>query len=231
MTGEVVITVDKACKRYGAGQTEVSALADATVEIKAGELIGIVGPSGSGKTTFLMIAGLLDTPTSGTVSFRGEIISRPGTHPNSLRDFRRQHIGFVFQKPNLVPFLTAVQNVQVALTINGVRASTAAKRAQALLEHFGVGHRAGNLPKQLSGGEQQRVAIARALANTPNLLLADEPTASLDGERGRQVMQMFRDLATQEHVAVCVVSHDPRTYDLFDRLIEMRDGCITAQRP
>jgi putative ABC transport system ATP-binding protein len=226
VTDEVVLSVEGVSKRYGAGATEVCALADATIEIKTGEMIGIVGPSGSGKTTFLLIAGLLDNPTSGTVSFRGQTVSRPDAHPNTLRDFRRQHIGFVFQKPNLIPFLTALQNVQIALTVNGVAGQAAKDRSLALLQHFGVDHRANNFPNQLSGGEQQRVAIARALANTPQLLLADEPTASLDGARGRQVMGMFRDLVDRERIAVCVVTHDPRTHDLFDRIIEMHDGRV-----
>jgi putative ABC transport system ATP-binding protein len=237
MTDETVLSVDNVSKRYGEGTTEVYALTDATISIKSGEMVGIVGPSGSGKTTFLLIAGLLDTPTSGAVSFRGQTISRADTRPNTLRDFRRQHVGFVFQKPNLIPFLTAAQNVQIALAVNGAAGKAAKDRSIALLQHFGVDHRANNFPNQLSGGEQQRVAIARALANTPRLLLADEPTASLDSERGRQVMGMFRELADREGVAVCVVTHDPRTHEHFDRIVEIQDGRVTpgaagpARRP
>ncbi len=230
MSGPPVIAVDNASKRYGAGNTEVVALDRATIEMRAGELIGLVGPSGSGKTTFLMIAGLLDVPTSGMVYSRGQVISGPRTNLNTLRDFRRRHIGFVFQKPNLIPFLTAMQNVQIALAINGQRGRSAERHSDGLLHRFGIGHRAGNFPSQLSGGEQQRVAIARSLANQPDLILADEPTASLDSARGRQVMQMFRDLVDREGVSICVVTHDTRSLDLFDRLIEMNDGRVVGVR-
>ena len=226
MSGQPVMVLDKVSKRYGAGDTEVVALDQASLELRAGELVGIIGPSGAGKTTFLLIAGLLDAPTSGTVYFKGNIISEQETDLNELRDFRRRHVGFVFQKPNLIPFLNAVQNVQVALEINDVRGAVAERRSKFLLEQFGVGHRAENLPVQLSGGEQQRVAIARSLANRPDLILADEPTASLDSVRGRQVMQMFRDLVDQGDVSICVVTHDTRLLNFFDRLVEMNDGRI-----
>jgi putative ABC transport system ATP-binding protein len=226
VSGEIVITVEKVSKQYGSGDTEVRALNDVTVEMRAGELIGVVGPSGSGKTTFLLIAGLIDAPTSGAVLFRGEAISMANTKLNTLRDLRREHIGLVFQRPNLIPFLTALQNVQIALTIHGTDGAGARKRALALLDQLDVGRRAGNYPSQLSGGEQQRVAIARALANRPTLILADEPTASLDSTHGRQVMQILRELANREGVSVCVVTHDQRSFDLFDRLIEIKDGHV-----
>jgi len=224
--GKCVIAVDRISKRYGASDIQVRALDEATMELYAGELIGIVGPSGSGKTTFLLIAGLLDVPTSGTVLFNGKAISGPNTELNALRDFRRENVGFVFQKPNLIPFLNAIQNVEIALTINGKRGRAATDRAMALLEQFGISHRVHNHPTQLSGGEQQRVAIARALANEPALILADEPTASLDSVRGRQVMKMFKDLANRQQVSICVVTHDTRSIDLFDRIVEMNDGRI-----
>ena len=154
------------------GQSTVHALRNASLTINAGELIGIFGPSGSGKTTLLMIAGLLDTPSSGSVLFKGQVVSAPGIELNYLRDFRRRHIGFVFQKPNLIPFLAAAGNVQIAMQINDEEKTVAAKRAVPA-EQFGIGDRADNLPIELSGGEQQRVAIARALANRPELILAD----------------------------------------------------------
>jgi putative ABC transport system ATP-binding protein len=226
---EPVISVVGASKTYPTGQGEVRALDDATVDLYPGEVVGVVGPSGSGKTTFLMICGLLDAPSRGAVLFRGKVVSRPSTKVNDLREFRRRHFGFVFQKPNLIPFLTAAQNVEVALHINGVDRRAAILRARLLLEQLGMGARASNLPKQLSGGEQQRVAIARALANRPELILADEPTASLDSARGRQVMEMLRGLANVEHVSIFVVTHDLRSTDLFDRCIEMSDGRVTRQ--
>jgi putative ABC transport system ATP-binding protein len=230
LTGESIVVLDKVSKRYSAGVTEVIALDQATFKLRAGEFVGIVGPSGSGKTTFLMMIGLLDVPTSGEIYFRDNGFSGPETDLNSLRNFRRRHIGFVFQKPNLIPFLSAKQNVQVALAVNGRRGPLAARRAEDLLDRLNVGHRAENIPSQLSGGEQQRIAIARALANKPDLILADEPTASLDGARGRQVIQIFRQLVDRDSVSICMVTHDPRWLDSFDRLVEINDGRIVQDR-
>jgi putative ABC transport system ATP-binding protein len=226
LTGEPVVVLDEVCKRYKAGGAEVVALDQATLELRAGEFVGIVGPSGSGKTTFLMLVGLLDVPTSGEIVFGDHAFSGPDTDLDSLRDFRRRHIGFVFQKPNLIPFLNAMQNVQVALTVRGWRGPSAVRRANLLLDRLGVGHRAKNTPAQLSGGEQQRIAIARALANGPNLILADEPTASLDSENSGQVMRIFRELVDRDSVSICMVTHDPRWFDRFDRLVEINDGRI-----
>ena len=227
----VVMEVRNASKTYLSGANEVHALTDMSLALKSGELTGIVGPSGSGKTTFLMIAGLLEPPTSGTVHFRDQPIANSNTRLNNLRDFRRTHVGFIFQKANLIPFLTAVENVQIALEINDVRPKQARARARELLAQFGLDHRENNYPSQLSGGEQQRVSIARALANDPVMLLADEPTAALDGSRGRQVMEAFRTLADVHRVAVCVVTHDPRWSDIFDRIVEMSDGRVVEVRP
>ena len=227
----VVMEVRGASKTYLTGPNMVTALTDMTVALRCGELTGFVGPSGSGKTTFLMIAGLLEPPTTGTVHFRDQPIADARTRLNSLRDFRRTHVGFIFQKANLIPFLTAVENVQIALEINDVRPKAARERARELLDQFGLGQREDNYPTQLSGGEQQRVSIARALANDPVLLLADEPTAALDGTRGRQVMEVFRALADERRVAVGVVTHDPRWSDIFDRIVEMSDGRVVEVRP
>jgi putative ABC transport system ATP-binding protein len=230
LTGEPVVILDNVCKRYRAGGADVVALDQATLELRAGEFVGIVGPSGSGKTTFLMLTGLLDVPTSGEVCFGDNAFSGPDTDLDSLRDFRRNHVGFVFQKPNLIPFLNAMQNVQVALAVRGWRGTSAARRATSLLDKLGVGHRAKSTPSQLSGGEQQRIAIARALANGPKLILADEPTASLDSDNSSQVMQIFRELVDKESVSICMVTHDPRWFDRFDRLVEINDGRIVDDR-
>ena len=229
VSAETLISVSEATKTYPMGKSTVYALRNVSISINSGELLGIFGPSGAGKTTLLMIAGLLDTPSSGAVLFKHQVISAPGVELNDLRLFRRQHIGFVFQKPNLIPFLTAIGNVKIALLINDEDKKTATDRAQFLLEKFGIGDRADNLPVELSGGEQQRVAIARALANRPELIFADEPTANLDSSRGRQVMETFRQLADYERVSVCVVTHDTRSNDLFDRRIELCDGTIVNQ--
>jgi putative ABC transport system ATP-binding protein len=229
MSSAPLVSLEQVSKVYHMGQTSVHALRNATFFISAGELVGIFGPSGSGKTTLLTMAGLLDRPSSGTIRFNGQTVSEPHTELDQLRDFRCRHIGFVFQKPNLIPFLNASGNVQIALHINGVPAAEGAVRARFLLEQFGIGARAGHMPAQLSGGEQQRVAIARALANNPVLILADEPTASLDRQRGRQVMETFRRLADFYDVAVCVVTHDSRHDDLFDRRIEIADGSFVER--
>jgi putative ABC transport system ATP-binding protein len=143
-----------------------------------------------------------------------------------LTAFRRNHIGFVFQKSNLIPFLSAAENVQVALEINQWPAAKARRRALELLDYLNMAERAGNLPSMLSGGQQQRVAVARALANRPGLILADEPTAALDRHRGRQVMELFRKVAREQNGAVIVVTHDHRALDVFDTIYEMEDGMI-----
>lgn len=228
MNADILLSVEQVSKVYRTGGTTIHALDKASLSVRAGELVGIFGPSGSGKTTFLMMAGLLDRPSHGVVRFKGESISNPTAQLDHLRDFRSRHIGFVFQKPNLIPFLSATGNVQVALKIRGMNNSESLARARFLLEQFGIGQRQDHMPIQLSGGEQQRVAVARALANRPELLLADEPTASLDRSRGRQVMETFRRLADFDKVSVCVVTHDNRHDDLFDRRIEIADGQIVS---
>jgi len=160
---------------------------------------------------------LLEAPTAGEVFFRGAQVSSPAALED-LRDFRRRNTGVVFQKANLIPFLSALDNVALALTIDDVPAGPAREHASQLLEDLGLGHRMDNDPARLSGSEQQRVAIARALANAPSLLLADEPTAALDSQRGRQVIELFRTIADTRDAAVVVVTHDPRQLDLFDRV-------------
>jgi len=226
--GVPVLSLRNAGVRYRGGDgAMVDALADVTLDLMAGEMIGIVGPSGCGKTTLLMAAGLLEPVTSGSVRF-ADTAAASIADEAALRDFRRRHIGFVFQKPNLVPFLTAVENVALALVIDGVPEGAAERRAMALLDMLEVAHRAGNKPARLSGGEQQRVAVARALANDPILVLADEPTAALDSRRGRQVMELMLAIARQRVAAVAVVTHDPRSRELFDRVVEMEDGRVVA---
>lgn len=217
-------------KVYGTGHTEVVAVRDASLTIARGEVVGMLGPSGSGKSTILTAMALINAPTSGQISINGiPVIHGPRALVN-LRAFRRQHLGFVFQKANLIPFLTALENVQIALEVNDIPSSEARRRALELLEYLEVVERARNLPVALSGGEQQRVAVARALANNPSLLLADEPTAALDSRRGRQVMELFAKVAHERNAGVLVVTHDHRTLDVFDRILEMEDGGI-VERP
>jgi putative ABC transport system ATP-binding protein len=223
----MLLQVERASKIYSSGDKDLCVLDGVSIELRAGSVTGIVGPSGSGKTTLLMIAGLLETPTLGRVVFDGKVVSQANISPNSLRDFRRRHFGFVFQKANLIPFLTAIENVTLAMEINGMPVAKARRKAVDLLEQFGLVNRANNLPAQLSGGEQQRISIARALANEPAVILADEPTAALDGERGLQILHLLRTFADERKVAVCIVTHDPRWSSFFDKTVQLRDGSIS----
>ena len=171
-------------KIYGSGNTEVVAMKDVSVTLARGEVVALLGPSGAGKSTFLTAIGLINPPTAGRIVMAGEPVMDGDRALVDLRAYRRQHLGCVFQKANLIPFLNALENVAVAMEINDVSPRAARKRAMELLEYHGVADRANNLPDALSGGQQQRVAVARALANEPSLILADEPTAALDSHRG-----------------------------------------------
>ncbi len=224
------VEVQNLRKVYGSGHTEVIAIRDATLSIARGEIVGMLGPSGSGKSTILTAMALINPPTSGQVAINGTAVLDGSNALVDLRAFRRQHLGFVFQKANLIPFLTALENVQIALEVNDTAPKAARQRALELLDYLGVAERANNLPVALSGGEQQRVAVARALANNPSLILADEPTAALDSQRGRQVMELFAKVAHERNAGVLVVTHDHRTLDVFDRIVDVEDGGIT-ERP
>lgn len=228
MSESAVLSVRNAARYYRSGDTVVRALDGVSLEAGAGELVGITGPSGSGKSTLLLICGLLEPPSQGEVYIGGRRVSEPGAELDRLRDFRRDHIGFVFQKANLIPFLSAAENVAIALEIADVAPAPAHDYAVQLLRALDLGHRVDNLPARLSGGEQQRVAIARALANDPPLLLADEPTAALDSVRGRQAMELFKRIAVERKACVMVVTHDPRSLDLFDRVLELSDGRLVS---
>ncbi len=214
----------KLTKVYGSGNTEVVAMEDVSLSVAQGEVAALLGPSGAGKSTLLTAIGLINPPTSGKIIIGGQLVMDGNAALMDLRAFRRQHLGFVFQKANLIPFLSAVENVAVAMEINDVSQREARVRALELLAYLGVADRAHNFPEALSGGQQQRVAVARALANRPSLILADEPTAALDSHRGRQVMELFRKVAHESGAAVLVVTHDHRALDVFDRIHEMEDG-------
>ena len=217
-------------KVYGSGHTEVVAIRDATLSIARGEIVGMFGPSGSGKSTLLTAMALINPPTSGRISIGGKPVLDGPRALVDLRAFRRRHLGFVFQKANLIPFLTALENVQIALEVNDTAPKAARKRAMELLDYLSDVARADNLPVALSGGEQQRVAVARALANEPSLVLADEPTASLDSKLGQQVMELFAKIARERHSGVLVVTHDYRTLDIFDRILDVEDGQIQIRK-
>jgi putative ABC transport system ATP-binding protein len=227
MANSFAIETQRLTKVYGSGNTEVIAMRDASMQVRRGEVAALLGPSGSGKSTFLTAVGLINPPTSGRVFIGGRLVLDGPQARTNLRSFRRRHMGYIFQKSNLIPFLSAIENVQIALELNGETPGAARKRAMELLDYLGISDRADNRPSMLSGGQQQRVAVARALANRPSVILADEPTAALDSHRGRQVMELFAQVAHERGAGVIVVTHDHRALDVFDTTYEMEDGVIT----
>ncbi len=192
-----------------------------------GELTLLMGPSGSGKTTLLSILGCILTPTSGTVRIAG--VTTNGLRPEELASLRRKHIGFIFQSYNLFPTLSALENVRIALDVIGRKGYPAAQRAEEVLREVGLGNRLQNYPANLSGGEQQRVAVARAIASSPSIVLADEPTAALDGENGHAVMALLARIAKEQNRSVLAVTHDPRTLGYADRVVRIEDGKIVGE--
>lgn len=223
-TGETAVVCRGVTKEFGHGETKVHALRGIDVDIPTGELTLLVGPSGCGKTTLIsIIAGLLD-PTAGDVTLLGQ--SRKHLRGSKLIQFRAENIGFVFQQYNLLPALTAAENVAVPLLIAGEGRAKAVARAAEVLDQVGLGDKVNARPSQLSGGQQQRVAIARALVHSPRLLVCDEPTAALDAHSGRRVMQLLRDTTVQPGRAVIVVTHDSRVYEFGDRIVSVSDGRI-----
>ncbi|MFT7463099.1 MAG: putative ABC transport system ATP-binding protein [Pseudohongiellaceae bacterium] len=215
-------------KHYGEGNTFVRALEGATFSIAAGEVVALLGPSGSGKSTLLTILGLINSPDKGSLRIDGRDVIRDGQLQGNANLIRRRELGFVFQRSNLIPFLTAEENVRLVLDLDHVSARDARERVRSVMDELGIADRADHMPAQLSGGQQQRVAIARALVHEPSLLLADEPTAALDKERGRQVMGLFRTAAEERGAAVLIVTHDHRSLDLVHRTFEIEDGLLAT---
>jgi putative ABC transport system ATP-binding protein len=222
------VVAERVTKVFGRGETEVVALRDASIEVDGGELVALMGPSGSGKTTLVRALSLIDPPTRGRIAIAGERVFDDGRVLVDDRRLRREKMGVIFQSYNLIPFLTAVENVALVLTLNGVALREALGRARDLLEQFDLGHRADVHPATLSGGEQQRLAVARAVVNEPAVILADEPTAALDTERGKIVMDLLRRLGRERHAAVIIVTHDERMVEGFDRVYRLLDGRIIA---
>lgn len=218
------IRIEGLSKRYGQGQTAVDALKDVNLSVAPGEVVGLIGPSGSGKSTLLKCLGAVIEPSGGRMTLGGQVIYDDGWKLADLRALRRDSIGFVFQAPYLIPFLDVTDNVALLPMLAGHPNGEARSRARELLEALDVAHRARALPAELSGGEQQRVSIARALANRPPVILADEPTAPLDSERGLTVMRILHDLAEQYQTAIIVVTHDEKIIPTFKRLYHIRDG-------
>ncbi len=217
-----VLMMKGVTKRFGKGEAAVTAVDAVDLYVSAGEILLIMGPSGSGKTTLLTMAGGLLRPSSGQIQIDGLPITK--LTDRQLSRMRREKIGFIFQSFNLLPALSAIENVLVALNLAGKKGHDAIERATQLLKDFGLERRARFRPDQLSGGERQRVSVARALANDPNLVLADEPTANLDSQRGHEVMELLGAIAKRRGKTVVIVSHDQRIRDIADRVLWLEDG-------
>ncbi len=225
-----LIEVRGVSKHFGEAETRVDALRNIDLTVRQGEVVALLGPSGSGKTTLLNIIGCIIDPTEGAVTLDGELVYDNRWLRGDLRRLRLDKIGFIFQFHNLLPFLNARDNVALVLTLADRSAAEAQARAVELLDYLEVGHRAGTMPALLSGGEAQRVAIARALANSPRIILADEPTAALDSKRAGIVMDFLRKLAAEQDACIVAVTHDEKIYDRFDRLFHLRDGVLETER-
>ena len=226
-----VVRVEHLSKHFGQGSARVDALRDINLEVFPGQVVGLMGPSGSGKTTLLHCIACILEPSTGRLTLDGEVVYDGRWLKADLRRLRLDKIGFIFQYPNLLPFLDGSDNVAVVLDLAGFSAAAARTRAIELLDYLEVGHRKHALPKQLSGGEAQRVAIARALANKPRIILADEPTAPLDSARARIVMDLLRRIAVDQGAAIIVVTHDEMILDRFDRIYRLRDGKLETDAP
>jgi putative ABC transport system ATP-binding protein len=222
------VQVENVEKVYKLGEIPVQALKDVSLELQKGEFVAIMGPSGSGKTTLLNLIGVLDKPTKGKIYIDGRDITK--LKEKELTRLRRSTVGYIFQFYNLIPVLSAFENVELPMLIAGMARKEREERAHHLLEKVGLAGRENHRPDELSGGEQQRVAIVRALANKPSVVLADEPTGDLDSKTGKEVMQALRDLSSNEGATVIVVTHDPMVADMASKIFEMRDGSIIRSR-
>lgn len=223
MTNNVLVTARDVTKVYDTGKIEVHALTGVTLDVRRGDLVAIVGPSGSGKTTFLNLVGALDVPTQGNLSVLGHDVAELTKRRRA--DLRLHELGFVFQAYNLVPVLTARENVEFVLELQGVTVGRS-KRAMDILDELGLSEFADRRPNELSGGQQQRVAVARAVASKPKLVLADEPTANLDGENAEILLGMMRRLNTEQGITFVFSTHDPRVVAHADRVVTLVDGRV-----
>ena len=223
---ETGIHVRHLTKTFGSGETRVDAVRDVDLDLDPGEIVLVMGPSGSGKTTLLSMLGGLLRPTRGTIDIGG--IDVASVDERELPPLRARRFGFIFQDFNLLPALSAEENVAVALNVAGIRGREAQRRAAMLLRELGLETRAGFSPQQLSGGEKQRVAIARAIANQPQVIFADEPTANLDSGHGAETMRLLRRLAQEHRATVVIVSHDQRLREIADRVLWLEDGRLKA---
>ena len=227
---EPLVQLKAISKHFGQGETRVDALREVSLKVYPGEVVALLGPSGSGKTTLLNVIGCILEPTSGFVRLDGEIVYDQRWLRSDLRRLRLDKIGFIFQFHNLLPFLDATDNVALVLELAGKDRAMARKQASELLDYLEVGHRKASMPALLSGGEAQRVAIARALANSPRIILADEPTAALDSKRAGIVMDLLRKLAADQQASIIAVTHDEKIFDRFDRIFNLRDGRLDVEQ-
>ncbi|MFK7826106.1 MAG: ABC transporter ATP-binding protein [Oligoflexales bacterium] len=221
---ENVIEVQEVCRDFGDGETLVQALKSLSVDIKRGEFTAVVGPSGSGKSTLLHLVGGLDKPSSGQIRLAGKAMSE--MTGNELSDYRRDHIGFVFQAYNLIPVLSVEENVEYVMLLQGVSPSERRDRVHSMLKRLGLGDKYKRFPNQLSGGQQQRVAVARAMVSHPDIILADEPTANLDSKTGGDLLDLMKELHELEKMTFLFSTHDPMVMERAERLIRLKDGEI-----
>lgn len=224
---EAVVDLRRITKIYGRGPTAVRALNEISLLVRKGEVVLVMGPSGSGKTTLLLVMGGLLKPIKGSVKINNIEITK--LSERELPKIRRENFGFVFQNPNLLSSLTALENVEVTLNLASVKSEKANSRAKMLLEKLELSTRLNHRPDELSGGEQQRVAIARALANDPLIILADEPTANLDSKTGREVTELICRVACEQDKSVVIVTHDERIKYIANRILYLEDGGITKE--
>lgn len=222
------VKIENVEKIYKLGEISVPALKSINMELEKGEFVAVMGPSGSGKTTLLNLIGVLDKPTKGKICIDGKDLTQ--LKEKELTNLRRGTIGYIFQFYNLIPVLSAFENVELPMLIAGTPSKERQERALQLLKTVGLAERADHRPDELSGGEQQRVAIARALVNKPSIVLADEPTGDLDTKTGKEVMHTLLNLSKTEGATVIVVTHDPIVASLASRIFEMRDGKILRCR-
>jgi putative ABC transport system ATP-binding protein len=219
---QIIIRSFDVTRKYKLGEEIVWALQGISLDIYQGEYLSIMGPSGSGKSTFFNMIGALDVPTSGKIEFMGEDLF---ALPESKQAWIRcNQIGYIFQSYNLVMVMTALENVALPMILRGESQSDANDRARAILEQVGLGHRVDHLPMQLSGGQMQRVAIARSLANTPSVILADEPTGNLDSRTGEEIIELLQQLQAEQGVTVITATHDVKMLNISNRIAWIRDG-------
>ena len=226
---EALVETSGISKHFGEGETRVDALREVSLTVGAGEVVALLGPSGSGKSTLLNVIGCILEPDSGRLQLDGETVYDGRWLRRDLRRLRLDKIGFIFQFHNLLPFLDATDNVALVLQLAGRDRTAARERAAELLDYLEIGNRRHAMPANLSGGEAQRVAIARVLANSPRIILADEPTAALDSSRAGIVMDLLRKLAAEQNACIVAVTHDEKIYDRFDRIFHLRDGRLESQ--